>query len=82
VRMPEELGELTESFNYYAVDDILGACTRLTYAEPLDQIMRHIDPAIVTDWNGEWEAQVIGRKRDRTESVGWRYLQIDSILNG
>jgi len=66
VRIPEQLGELTESFSYYAMDDILDACTRLTYAEPLDQIMHYIDPAIAKDWSVEWEKQIIGRKKDRT----------------
>lgn len=80
VRMPEELGELATSFDHYEMDDILDACTRLTYAEPLEQIMRHIDPAIAEEWNQEWEQQVIGRKN--LQSTGGKYLQIGSILNG
>lgn len=81
ISIPEDLRELAESFDHYAMDDILDACTRLTYAEPLDQIMRHIHPAIAKEWNGEWEAQIIARKRGRIESVGERYLHIDNILN-
>lgn len=80
VLIPEELEELAASFNHYEMDDILDACTRLTYAEPLEQIMRHIDPRIVEDWNQEWEQQVIRRKD--MQSNGGKYLQIDSILNG
>jgi hypothetical protein len=63
VRIPEQLKELTESFSSYAMDDILDACTRLTYAEPLDQIVDNIDTNIAKDWSGEWEKQVIGRKK-------------------
>lgn len=66
VQIPEQLGELMESFSSYTMDDILDACTRLTYVEPLDQVIGHIDPAIAKDWSGEWQKQVIDRKKGRT----------------
>jgi len=75
IRIPEELEKLVDSVDDYSVDDILDACTRLSYTEPLDQSIRYIDPLIAKEWNGEWEIQIIGRKRSRDR------LQIDHILN-
>ena len=82
VQNSQDLEMLTASFNHYNVDDILDACTRLSYREPLDHIIRCIDPNIAGEWNAEWEAQIICRQVDRTQSSDGRYLQIDNILNG
>lgn len=75
VRTPKHLDKLVDTIDDYAVDDILDACTRLSYVEPFDQIMRYIDPAIAQEWNKEWEIQIIGRKGNR------EHLQIGNLLN-
>lgn len=75
VSLPEELEEIVDSFEDYAVDGILDVCARLSYTEPLNQIIRYIDPNIAKEWLGEWETQIVGRKR------GERDLQITNILN-
>ena len=75
VQIPEELEKLADSLNAFPVDDILDACTQLSYTEPVEQILRYIDPAIAKEWNEEWEIQIIGRKRSR------EHLQIENILN-
>ena len=71
------------SFDHYGIDDILDACTRLSYTQPLDQILLCIDPNIARDWAGEWQRQVVaalGQSR-RGSSSGGRYLQIGNLLN-
>ncbi|KAL6717187.1 hypothetical protein ACLMJK_005102 [Lecanora helva] len=75
VRIPQHLEKLVDSIDNSSMDEILDACTRLTYMEPLDQIVQYIDPSIATEWNEEWEIQIIGRKRRREP------LQIGNILN-
>lgn len=71
------------SFDHYVMDDILDACTRLSYTQPLNQILVHIDPEIAKDWPGEWHKQVVagvGRARRGSTSSG-RYMQIGNLLN-
>ena len=75
IRIPKHLEKLVDAIDGCSIDDVLDACTRLSYMEPLDQIIRYIDPAIAKEWNGEWEIQIIGRKR------GPEQLQIGNILN-
>ena len=75
IPIPKDLEELVDSVDEYTVDDILDCCTRLSYTEPLDQIVRYIDPVVSKDWNEEWETQIVGHKR------GPEQLQIDNILN-
>ncbi|KAK3171277.1 hypothetical protein OEA41_003361 [Lepraria neglecta] len=82
VQLPPEMSDNVDSFNHYVVDDILDACTRLSYTQPLDQILHHIDPDIAQDWSGEWENQIKSRKgKVRRESSSGRYLQVANILN-
>ena len=82
VQLPPEMSDTVDSFSHYIVDDILDACTRLSYTQPLDQILHHIDPDIAQDWSGEWEKQIKSRKgKVRRESSSGRYLQVANILN-
>ena len=71
------------SFDHYGVDDILDACTRLSYTQPIDQILLRIDPNIARDWPGQWQRQVVagfGQSRRGSNSSG-RYMQIGNLLN-
>ena len=71
------------SFEHYVMDDILDACTRLSYTQPLDQILFRIDPEIAKEWAGEWQRQVVagnGQARRGSSSSG-RYMQIGNLLN-
>ncbi|KAL2040459.1 hypothetical protein N7G274_006902 [Stereocaulon virgatum] len=82
VQLPPEMSDTVDSFNHYVVDDILDVCTRLSYTQPLDQILHHIDPQIAQDWAGEWEKQIKSRiGKARRESTSGRYLQVANILN-
>lgn len=71
------------SFDHYVMDDILDACTRLSYTQPLDLILLRIDPEIANEWHGEWQRQVVaatGQARRDSSSSG-RYMQIGNVLN-
>ena len=83
VQLSDELRALMGSSTHYVMDDILDACTRLTYAQPIDQILLRIDPEIAKDWPGEWQRQVVaavGHSR-RGSSASGRYMQIGNLLN-
>jgi len=79
---PAADGEIGEPIEY-SMDEILDACTRLTYRQPTEQINRLMDSSIAKNWVAEWEEQVVqpNQKRSRRESSSGRYLQIGSLLN-
>lgn len=83
VELPPDIAQKIGSPVEYSLDDILDACTRLTYRQPTEQILRHMDNSMATDWVAEWEKQVVepGQKRPRSESSSGKYMQIGSLLN-
>ncbi|MCJ1251730.1 hypothetical protein MMC30_008967 [Trapelia coarctata] len=81
VELPESVDHgLLASLDRYGVDDILDACTRLSYAQPVDQIGRYIDSAIGDQWHDEWKEQ-IAPSRSRRQSTTEKTMQITSLLN-
>ena len=64
----------------YGVDDILDACTRLEYSQPVDQIKRYIDRNIGLDWTDEWNRQMDQQKPVK-QSTTDHAMQITSLLN-
>ena len=81
VELPDgmEYGGLN-SGDRYGVDEILDACTRLSYAQPVDQINRYIDNAIGDQWHEEWTEQIT-QSRLRRQSTTEKTMQITSLLN-
>jgi len=81
VELPEDKEkELLGSTDRFGVDDILDTCTRLSYAQPVDQISRYIDNAIGDHWQDEWREQ-IASSRSRRQSTAERAMQITALLN-
>ncbi|MCJ1478534.1 hypothetical protein MMC13_007214 [Lambiella insularis] len=66
--------------DHYGVDSILDACTRLEYAQPVDQIRRYIDRSIGEHWQEEWNRQM-SSSRTRRQSASERSMHITSLLN-
>ena len=80
IELPPDLDERIGPPMTYTVDDILDACTRLTYRQPTEQTVRHMDRSLADDWAVEWESQVV-EPRLRKDSGTGRFLQIGSLLN-
>ena len=80
VELPENVDESFTSGDRYNVDDILDAFTRLTYAQPLDQISRYIDENIGNQWTQEWD-KIIDQSRSGRQPNTERTMQITSLLN-
>ncbi|KAL9125801.1 MAG: hypothetical protein Q9175_008017, partial [Cornicularia normoerica] len=59
VQFSDEMRTVIGSFDHYVMDDILDACTRLSYTQPLDLILLRIDPETANEWPGEWQRQVV-----------------------
>ena len=83
VELPADIDERIGKSVEYSLDDILDACTRLSYRQPTEQALRHMDSSIAADWATEWEKQIVEPKlkHSRRESSSGRYLQIGSLLN-
>ena len=83
VQFSDEMRAFIGSFDHYVMDDILDACTRLSYTQPLDQILFRIDSEIANEWPGEWRRQVVAASEQdpRGSSSSGRYLQIGNLLN-
>ncbi|KAL9607656.1 MAG: hypothetical protein Q9167_007452 [Letrouitia subvulpina] len=64
----------------YGMDDILDACTRLDYKQPLDQSVRHVDSRVAQDWPEVWEAVVNSPERPEALASSRRYSKGDSVL--
>ncbi|KAL8682490.1 MAG: hypothetical protein Q9186_001437 [Xanthomendoza sp. 1 TL-2023] len=54
-KMPPNIDAIAGPLGSYGVDDILDACTRLDYKQPVDQSRRHIDEGIAAEWATKWQ---------------------------
>lgn len=82
VPLPDNIGELMGHAEYGS-DDILDACTRHTYAQPVDQIIQNMCPTIDKDFSDEWTKMIENRAEEETRASTdtGRYMQINSLLN-
>ncbi|KAL8945758.1 MAG: hypothetical protein Q9222_007747 [Ikaeria aurantiellina] len=86
-KLPSNIDQLTGGLGNYGVDDILDACTRLDYKQPVDQSMRHVDENIEEDWPYKWQQIVESLARPepppstRQMSLSEKQIPIDSLLN-
>ena len=87
--LPNDIVSKMGSPGRYGVDDILDACTRLDYSQPIDQILGYLHPKISENWQVEWWKQIDEPKR-REQSDELRRasgipptsrVEINSLLN-
>ena len=85
IGLSDDLEELAESFSHYGPEEMLEACTRITYRPPSGQILSNLEPGIARDFShmrmhmadgGDLEAD-----GDRGRSEKQARMQIDSLLN-
>ncbi|KAI4137433.1 MAG: hypothetical protein LQ341_005140 [Variospora aurantia] len=85
--LPPNVKQFNEQLGNYGMDDILDACTRLDYKQPVDQSVRHIDENIADEWASKWEQIVDSPDRPespqstRKVSPSEKHLRIESLLN-
>ncbi|KAI9704773.1 MAG: hypothetical protein M1836_006553 [Candelina mexicana] len=82
VPLPDNIRELMGPADY-GFDDILDACTRHTYAQPVDQIVENVCATFDEDFSEEWRKLIENRSSQemRVNTDTGRYMQIDSLLN-
>ena len=82
IPLPNDLDDRVGEPVDYSIDNILDACTRLTYTQPTEQILRHLDSAIAIDWAAEWQKQVVENPSGRHRlSASGHHMAIESLLN-
>lgn len=87
VELPDNVEQLTGQLGNYGMDDILDACTRLDYKQPVDQSIRHIDDNVAEDWPSKWDQIVNSPDRPvsppstRKISPSEKHMRIESLLN-
>ncbi|KAI9840366.1 MAG: hypothetical protein M1837_001667 [Sclerophora amabilis] len=74
IHLPESSDHPVPMATSFTLDQILDACTRLTYAQPIEQIQRRLSPTLTEDWNQE--SVILNGNLDRERPMG-----ISSILN-
>ncbi|KAF1987459.1 hypothetical protein K402DRAFT_49490 [Aulographum hederae CBS 113979] len=52
--LPPNLNELLNGRTQYDPEEMLDTCERLTYQQPVDMLLPRLDPAIVGDFEKEW----------------------------
>ncbi|KAL8771050.1 MAG: hypothetical protein Q9209_003469 [Squamulea sp. 1 TL-2023] len=93
-KLPANVDEIASPLGSYGVDDILDACTRLDYKQPVDQSVRHIDENIAADWASKWQEIVNSPDRPQpplstrkssnstsSSSGSDQHMRIASLLN-
>ncbi|KAI4195291.1 MAG: hypothetical protein LQ350_007272 [Teloschistes chrysophthalmus] len=88
VQLPSNIDEITGNLGNYGMDDILDACTRLDYKQPIDQTVRHVDDKVEEEWAGKWQQIVENPARPPPPTAPWRrgvpsknQMRIDTMLN-
>ncbi|KAI9678246.1 MAG: hypothetical protein M1817_006191 [Caeruleum heppii] len=86
VLLPPSMADLMISVSDYCLDELMEACTRLSYTQPIEHIRRRIVPTIEEDWYREWQRGLAASSS--TTSLSSRapnddkLMRIQSILNG
>ncbi|MCJ1353190.1 MAG: hypothetical protein MMC33_003175 [Icmadophila ericetorum] len=80
ISVPSGIEHRLGSANRYGVDDILDACTRLSYTQPTDQILPFLQSTIATSWAQEWQIQIDQAGRGPSVS-GRSAMPISSLIN-
>ncbi|KAL9579403.1 MAG: hypothetical protein Q9203_006712 [Teloschistes exilis] len=88
VQLPSNIEEITGNLGNYGMDDILDACTRLDYKQPIDQSVRHVDDKVEEKWANKWQQIVENPARPAPPTPPWRkgqsrgkQMRIDTMLN-
>ena len=84
--IPDELERLCGPSSKYGPDELLDACTRSSYQQPITQLLPNLDPGLAQDFMDEWQKLCEDRpQQDRVMDFPGTErqtsMQIDSLLN-
>ena len=80
--IPEDLENIMGSGVEYTTEDFLNACTRLSYKQPVENIILNMDRHITIDFAHEWK-ELIDTSGDSSTGPSERVksMRIDNLLN-
>lgn len=87
VKLPADIEKITGQLGNYGMDDILDACTRLDYKQPVDQSVRHIADNIAEEWPKKWDQIVNNPVRPKSPpstrkmSPSEQHLRMESLMS-
>lgn len=82
VPITDNFPNLISSLPPLNTDNILDACTRLSYTQPVDQVISILDPSIGQDFEKGWRDLIDGHEPEMDQAgSGKEYMQISSLLN-
>ncbi len=86
ISIPDGLERLCGPPSRYGPEELLNACTRPSYQQPILQMLPNLDPGLAQDFMDDWEKLCEERpKQDRPEGLSGQdrqdSMQITSLLN-
>jgi len=90
VAMPENMNELMGGRTHYGPEELLDACERVTYLQPIEILLQRIDPGIAATFEHEWQDFIEAHGGDNEDLPGvalslqqasGRSMQIGSFVN-
>ena len=82
IPITDEFANLVGSTPPLGTDNILDACTRLSYTQPFEQVTSILDPSFGQDFEKGWRDIIDGFEPDADQaSTSKEYMQISSLLN-
>lgn len=86
VALSDDLTQLARSFSQFGPEDLLEACTRITYRQPSKQILSNLEPGIARDFSYIRKHMADGyppeAEGENAPSAKQLRMQIKSVLNG
>ncbi|MCJ1388678.1 hypothetical protein MMC18_001527 [Xylographa bjoerkii] len=80
--MPNDLEDIMGPRTEYTTEDLLNACTRLSYKQPVDNIILNMDRNITIDFAHEWKELIDTSEASSTgSSERAKSMRIDDLLN-
>ena len=86
ISLPDELERLCGPAAKYGPEELLNACTRPSYQQPIMQMLPNLEPSLAQDFMDDWqklceERPQQSRPVDIPESARQHSMHIDSLLN-
>ena len=86
ISLPDELERLCGPAAKYGLEELLDACTRPSYRQPIAQMLPNLEPSLAQDFMDDWQKLCEERPEqdqpvESTEPTKQHSMQIDSLLN-
>jgi len=86
ITLPNELERLCGPTSKYGPEELLDACTRPSYQQPIVQLLPNLDPGLAQDFMDEWQKLCEERPQqnqlvESSEPTRQYSMQINNLLN-